>query len=836
MGQEFLDLLGGDVMLCVMPPDGGPPSALRGPDALTQALARNASLNAYFAVNVVKQGVNKKPTKAEIETIRAIGGDIDWNRKKFNGRFGEGMQELGNTVLKALIKTIPQPTLITFTGGGLQPLWLIEPLPNTTENRNRAEDVGEHIAARFGGDPVGNIDRILRLPSSINHPKKDKRDAGQPTERAGFRIVSNQRYRLEELEAAWSSLPRDIRGRDRKRPVQLPSGSLNDDLGGGMKERDAGEALLTCKEIGPLIASVPNGPLSVRSKWRNPLTGEDTGFGWRDWLYVMSGIADDDPSLEEQCKQLFDEVSEKAGGETSQNDAQWRSQAGRKARRTAAGDDVTTVGTLVRMWEMVEPLAPTPPSPPQAAGWQTTSLHPPDHRPDQLGLETISDLSLKPPPRAWAYGIWAMYGEVTLLGGPSSFGKTALGVVISLACASGRSLLGHKVFLGPQKTLHISSEEPTRELWRRYLAAALHHQVIQAHIGNVTFRGNDANSGKPIELMQMTSKGVAAVNPDGIALLERLIDECGARVVLLDPLYSFLAGGLNDNSAMGLLVHRLIAVAQAKEVAIIVMHHPSKGKDPESNEAFMGASTIVFAVRSAITIVRASAEEMIAIGAPPNAGLFRIFHGKPSYSKPQDEEQWFWQRSVNLGNATPEYPNGDSVGVVETYDTTVRVGVDPVQARIMLRVIANPPFGIPLSPTTQSRQNYRKPVRTALRQAGVPMPQKGDDAKRMVDALLDALIVGGLVREEQVTSSGRNKVKGLVITEAGRKWLDGEDVAPKSDATPESATAEGATPERDVTQESKITPESNLTAGAFRDSSGGKRGPSNSLVKPPSKG
>lgn len=93
-----------------------------------------------------------------------------------------------------------------------------------------------------------------------------------------------------------------------------------------------------------------------------------------------------------------------------------------------------------------------------------------------------------------------------------------------------------------------------------------------------------------------------------------------------------------------------------------------------------------------------------------------------------------------------------------------------------------------------------------------------------------------LVREEQVTSSGRNKVKGLVITEAGRKWLDGEDVAPKSGATPESATAEGATPERDVTQESKITPESNLTAGAFRDSSGGKRGPSNSLVKPPSKG
>ena len=102
-----------------------------------------------------------------------------------------------------------------------------------------------------------------------------------------------------------------------------------------------------CREIGPFIASIPNGPFSVRERWVNPRTGERTKFGWRDWLWVMSGIADDDPSLEDQCKQLFDEVSEKAGGDASQNEDQWRSTAGRKARRLAAGDEVTTVGTLV---------------------------------------------------------------------------------------------------------------------------------------------------------------------------------------------------------------------------------------------------------------------------------------------------------------------------------------------------------------------------------------------------------------------------------------------------------------------------------------------------------
>ena len=166
MAQDFLGQLDGGVMLCTMAPDGGGPSALRGPNALTQALARNArGYNAYYVVNAVRSGVNKKPAKGEIETIRAVAGDIDWDRKKFNGRFREGTQELANTVLTALIKeTSPQPSWIIFTGGGLQPIWLIEPLPNTPENVERAEALGACIADRFGGDGVQNIDRILRLP------------------------------------------------------------------------------------------------------------------------------------------------------------------------------------------------------------------------------------------------------------------------------------------------------------------------------------------------------------------------------------------------------------------------------------------------------------------------------------------------------------------------------------------------------------------------------------------------------------------------------------------------------------------------------------------------
>ena len=175
--QAFIERLKGRVTLYTLWPEGGPPA----PKTLAQALKANAhGFSVYFSLNIVRQGIHKKAAKDDIETIRAIAGDSDWNRKAFHGRFGEGMQALGSRVLTALIKdTSPQPSWIIFTGGGLQPIWLIEPLPNTPENQARAEAVGAHIADRFGGDGVQNVDRILRMPGTINHPKTSKRDAGQ---------------------------------------------------------------------------------------------------------------------------------------------------------------------------------------------------------------------------------------------------------------------------------------------------------------------------------------------------------------------------------------------------------------------------------------------------------------------------------------------------------------------------------------------------------------------------------------------------------------------------------------------------------------------------------
>ena len=168
--RSFLRLIGDDTVLCHLYPDGGPMLGLRGPNAVEQALAQNQQGKAiYFTLNAVKPGVVKKAAKADITTIRGVSGDIDWGWEEFSGRFDEGLAIVA-TKLQELMEMDLPPSVIVLTGGGVQPIWVIEPLVATELNTSRAEAVGAYITQRFGGDPVQNIDRVLRLPGFINHP------------------------------------------------------------------------------------------------------------------------------------------------------------------------------------------------------------------------------------------------------------------------------------------------------------------------------------------------------------------------------------------------------------------------------------------------------------------------------------------------------------------------------------------------------------------------------------------------------------------------------------------------------------------------------------------
>ncbi len=136
----------------------------------------NAGHNLYFAVNTPITGLAKKPAKAQITALRAIFADVD-------AKEGRSLTE----ALAAIAALPTPPSVIIASGGGFQPIWMLDaPVPATSEKVAAAEAVGRQIALLAGGDMVQNVDRILRLPFTKNYPDARKRAAGRVVSCSGL--------------------------------------------------------------------------------------------------------------------------------------------------------------------------------------------------------------------------------------------------------------------------------------------------------------------------------------------------------------------------------------------------------------------------------------------------------------------------------------------------------------------------------------------------------------------------------------------------------------------------------------------------------------------------
>lgn len=151
--------------LTAIKPAGGPPTGrVFLPSEQEQAIgwidAHQGVAGLYYSVNEVRadfRGV--KATKADIVAVRYAHVDID---------------DLGG--LERLRAYKLPPSLIVFSGGGYQAFWKLD---EPTTDLDRIERINRQLAADLGGDNCHNIDRIMRLPGTINLPNAKKRNAGR---------------------------------------------------------------------------------------------------------------------------------------------------------------------------------------------------------------------------------------------------------------------------------------------------------------------------------------------------------------------------------------------------------------------------------------------------------------------------------------------------------------------------------------------------------------------------------------------------------------------------------------------------------------------------------
>lgn len=121
---------------------------------------RQGKANLYYSVNELKASVrNRKASRQDVARALHLHVDVD-----------------DPTALDRLRCFVPKPTAIVASGGGYQAFWkLKEPTPDLA----RVERINADLARKLGGDKCHNIDRIMRLPGTINVPNTKKRKAGR---------------------------------------------------------------------------------------------------------------------------------------------------------------------------------------------------------------------------------------------------------------------------------------------------------------------------------------------------------------------------------------------------------------------------------------------------------------------------------------------------------------------------------------------------------------------------------------------------------------------------------------------------------------------------------
>jgi hypothetical protein len=136
---------------------------------------RQGRENMYFTVNPVLRPMNIKPKKADMRGMAALHVDID-------PRPGEEMEAERNRALKLLREFKPAPTVIIDSGGGFQGFWLLDEEQRTDGSEDRAAELEAYnlqIEVLMQADACHNIDRIMRLPGTVNVPNAKKRKKGR---------------------------------------------------------------------------------------------------------------------------------------------------------------------------------------------------------------------------------------------------------------------------------------------------------------------------------------------------------------------------------------------------------------------------------------------------------------------------------------------------------------------------------------------------------------------------------------------------------------------------------------------------------------------------------
>lgn len=167
-------------------------------EAVRDWVRAKESSNQYFMVNPATRSLSKKASRRDVLALSWLHVDVD-PKGLAGGTADEKRDHLAREqerILQAVSDppgTIPDPTCVIFSGGGYQAFWRLEqpvPVDGELALAEEAKLYNLHLEVAFGADPCHNVDRIMRLPGTVNWPNAKKRAVGREPQVA--RVVSRR--------------------------------------------------------------------------------------------------------------------------------------------------------------------------------------------------------------------------------------------------------------------------------------------------------------------------------------------------------------------------------------------------------------------------------------------------------------------------------------------------------------------------------------------------------------------------------------------------------------------------------------------------------------------
>ena len=200
--QLWMEVTGAPhITLTSIVPDGKTATSTFGHDGLDAAAIWIAAgqadgRNLYFQPNETMPACDKKPAKLDMMAALCRFADIDPLDDQFS--LAEERERLAGLAAQLVADPSHPPTVIIDSGNGVQPIWAVVREVLSPKGIARIEKETKAIEDALGAGGTHNIDRLLRLPGTVNFPNAKKRDLGRGVSRARLIFKAPNLYTIEQ--------------------------------------------------------------------------------------------------------------------------------------------------------------------------------------------------------------------------------------------------------------------------------------------------------------------------------------------------------------------------------------------------------------------------------------------------------------------------------------------------------------------------------------------------------------------------------------------------------------------------------------------------------------